>query len=98
TRTTDGVVLALQNLINGANPPSIISVSYGICEAENGQAANAIFNAAYQQAAAEGISVFVAAGDEGAAACDAGASGATHGIGVSAFASTPYNVAVGGTD
>ncbi len=98
TRTTDGIVIALQNLINGANPPSIISISYGICEAENGEAANAIFSAAYQQAAAEGISVFVAAGDEGAAACDAGASGATHGIGVSAWASTPYNVAVGGTD
>jgi subtilase family serine protease len=42
--------------------------------------------------------VFVSAGDEGAASCDAGAAGATHGIGVSAFASTPNNVAVGGTD
>ena len=52
----------------------------------------------YQQAVAEGISVFVAAGDEGAASCDAGLSSATHGIGVSAYASTPYNVAVGGTD
>jgi subtilase family serine protease len=98
TRSTDGTVIALQNLVNSANPPSIISVSYGICEAENGEAANSIFNTTYQQAAAEGISVFVAAGDEGAAACDAGASGATHGIGVSAWASTPYNVAVGGTD
>ena len=57
-----------------------------------------LFNSAFQQAVAEGISVFVAAGDEGAASCDAGASGATHGIGVSAWASTPYNVAVGGTD
>jgi subtilase family serine protease len=98
TRTTEGTVIALQNLVNGANPPSIISVSYGVCEAENGEASNAMFNSIFQQAAAEGISVFVAAGDEGAAACDAGASGATHGIGVSAWASTPYNVAVGGTD
>jgi subtilase family serine protease len=47
---------------------------------------------------AEGISIFVAAGDEGAASCDAGEKGATHGIGVSSFASTPYNAAVGGTD
>ena len=31
-------------------------------------------------------------------ACDAKATSATHGIGVSGFASTPYNVAVGGTD
>ena len=52
----------------------------------------------YQQAVAEGVSVFVAAGDEGAASCDAGATQATHGTGVSGFASTPYNVAVGGTD
>ncbi len=98
TRTTFGGLLAIQNLVNGKNPPPIISLSYGECEAENGAAANAAYNAAFQQAAAEGVSVFVSAGDEGAASCDAGASGATHGIGVSAFASTPYNVAVGGTD
>jgi len=98
TRSTFGGLIALQNLIGGANPPNVISISYGECEAENGEAANAAFNSAFQQAAAEGISVFVAAGDEGAASCDAGAAGATHGIGVSAWASTPYNVAVGGTD
>ena len=47
---------------------------------------------------AEGTSVYVAAGDSGAASCDAELPNATHGIGVSAYASTPYNVAVGGTD
>jgi subtilase family serine protease len=91
-------LIALQNLVNGANPPSIISLSYGECEAENGAAANAAYNKIYQQAVAEGISVFVSAGDEGAASCDAGSSGATHGVAVSGFASTPYNVAAGGTD
>jgi len=45
-----------------------------------------------------GVSVFVAAGDSGAAGCDNGAVEAIHGIGVNAFASTPNNVAVGGTD
>jgi subtilase family serine protease len=98
TRATFGGLIAIQNLINSSTPPAIISMSYGECEAENGAAANAAFNAAFQQAAAEGVSVFVSAGDEGAASCDAGASGATHGIGVSGWASTPYNVAVGGTD
>jgi subtilase family serine protease len=97
TRTTFGGLIALQNLVN-SQPPSIVSISYGECEAENGAASNAAFNLIYQQAVAEGVSVFVAAGDEGAASCDAGAQGATHGIGVSAWASTPYNVAVGGTD
>jgi subtilase family serine protease len=98
TRTTFGGLIALENLINGASPPPVISISYGECEASNGASANAAYNAAYEQAVSEGISVFVAAGDEGAASCDAGASQATHGIGVSGFASTPYNVAVGGTD
>jgi subtilase family serine protease len=98
TNVTFGGLIALENLINSANPPGVISISYGECEAENGAAANAAFNSAYQQAVAEGISIFIAAGDEGAASCDAGATGATHGIGVSAWASTPYNVAVGGTD
>ena len=75
-----------------------MSISYGECEAYNGASANAAYSSAYQQAVAEGVSVFVASGDEGAASCDAGESKATHGIGVSGFASTPYNVAVGGTD
>ncbi len=42
--------------------------------------------------------MFVSSGDEGAASSDANADIATHGIAVSGFASTPYNVAVGGTD
>jgi subtilase family serine protease len=98
TRSTFGGFIAMQNLVNGSNPPSVISISYGNCEAENGAASNASISALYQQAVAEGISVFVSAGDEGAASCDAGLSTATHGIGVSAYAATPYNVAVGGTD
>ncbi len=98
TRTTFGGLIALQNLLNGSSPPAIVSISYGECEAENGATANAAYYAAYQQAAALGTSVFVSAGDEGAASCDADAAKATHGIGVSGFASTPYNVAVGGTD
>jgi subtilase family serine protease len=98
TRNTFGGLIAMQNLLNGDNPPAIMSISYGNCEAENGSSANAAFNSLYQQAVAEGVSVFVAAGDEGAASCDAGSSGASHGIAVSGWASTPYNVAVGGTD
>jgi subtilase family serine protease len=97
TRSTFGGLIAMQNLVNG-QPPAIMSLSYGNCEVENGASANAAYNALYQQAVTEGVSVFVAAGDEGAASCDSGAATATHGIGVSGWASTPYNVAVGGTD
>lgn len=97
--TTFGGLIALQNLINAsANPPAIMSISYGQCETVNGEAANAAYSSAYQLAVTEGVSVFVAAGDSGAAGCDNPAMGATHGIAVNAFASTPYNVAVGGTD
>jgi hypothetical protein len=99
TTTTFGGLIALQNLINAATaPPALVSISYGECETENGAPANAAYSAAYQQAVSEGISVFVSAGDSGAAGCDNNATEATHGIGVNAFASTPYNVAVGGTD
>ncbi|GAB2587066.1 hypothetical protein GCM10027066_30560 [Dyella jejuensis] len=98
TSTTFGGLIAVQNLINGSSVPKIMSISYGECEAENGATANAAYVSAYQQAATEGVSVFVSSGDEGAASCDADESNATHGVGVSGFASTPYNVAVGGTD
>ncbi len=97
--TTFGGLIALQNLINASTPPpALVSISYGQCETENGAPSNAAYNSTYQQAVAEGVSVFVAAGDSGASGCDDSAAQATHGIGVNAFASTPYNVAVGGTD
>lgn len=98
TRTTFGGLIALQNILSAANPPKIVSISYGESESQNGAAANAAYNSAYQTAAAEGVSVFVSSGDEGAASSDANATKSTHGIAVSGFASTPYNVAVGGTD
>jgi len=99
TTTTFGGLIALQNLINSSSqPPAIMSISYGQCETVNGAAANQAYYSAYQQAVAEGISVFVAAGDSGAAGCDNSAAEAVNGIGVNAFASTPFNVAVGGTD
>jgi len=96
--TTTGVFLAAQNTISGSAPPAIVSISYGECEAVDGQTINQAFSSLFQQAVAEGISVFVSAGDQDAASCDYGAAVATHGIGVSGWASTPYNVAVGGTD
>jgi subtilase family serine protease len=98
TTTVFGGLIALQNLINGATPPPIVSISYGECEAQNGATANQTYVNTYQQAAAEGVSVFVSSGDEGAASCDANRTVATHGVAVSGFTSTPYNVSVGGTD
>jgi hypothetical protein len=101
TETTFGGLIAIQNLLNASDaPPAIMSMSYGECEAFNGATSNAAYNSAFQQAVTEGVSVFVSTGDEGAASCsaDSGEASDTYGIGVSGFASTPYNVAVGGTD
>jgi subtilase family serine protease len=97
--TTPGILIALQNIVNGSNPPKIISISYAESESMLGSTMNAAINSAYQTAAAEGISIFAASGDWGAAASDyTGITQATHGINVSGYASTPYNTAVGGTD
>ncbi len=99
TNTTFGGLIALENVLNGPYDalPSVVSISYGEAEAANGAAANFAYLLAYEQAVLEGVSVFVSAGDEGAASADNG-NVATHGIGISGFTSTPFNVSVGGTD
>ena len=76
----------------------IMNVSYGVCELSNGTAGNVQYYNLWQTAAAEGISVFVAAGDSGSASCDDGYTWAASGLTVSGLASTPWNTAVGGTD
>lgn len=45
--------------------PAIISTSYGFCEASLGLGGMSLLNSTYQQAAAEGFSVFAAAGEYG---------------------------------
>jgi len=84
------------------NLAPVISDSYGACEAALLTAGNKFYNSLWEQAAAQGITVAVAAGDTGSAGCDPIASidpnAATQGVAVNGLASTPYNVAVGGTD
>jgi hypothetical protein len=83
----------------------ILNVSYGECELGLGTSGNVAYYNLWQSAAAEGISVFVAAGDSGSPACDQNGSSyygypysAQYGLSVSGMASTPYDTAVGGTD
>jgi hypothetical protein len=101
TDSTLGVDLAAQYITDNNLAP-IMSVSYGICEAGLGTAGNLFFNQLWQQASAQGITVLVATGDSGSATCDRFQSlipqPAQFGLQVSGFASTPFNVAVGGTD
>ena len=99
TYTNFGGFIALQNLLNASStPPAVVSISYGESESYLGAAFNAYISSLYQQAAAEGVSVFVSSGDEGAASSDADEAYAVSGITVSGFTSTPYNISVGGTD
>jgi hypothetical protein len=91
----------VNNIANTASPvygARIMNVSYGECELNNGTAGNVEYYNLWQTAAAEGIAVFVAAGDSGSASCDDGYSYAESGLSVSGLASTPYDTAVGGTD
>jgi hypothetical protein len=101
TDTTLGVDLSAQYITDNNIAP-IMSVSYGICEAGLGTAGNLFFNQLWQQASAQGITVLVATGDSGSATCDRFGGftpqPARFGLQVSGFASTPFNVAVGGTD
>jgi subtilase family serine protease len=100
--TTFGGLLAIENLLSAGSPPSIISMSYGICEVISGAATNAAFNSAFQSAAAAGVSVFASAGDNGSSLCARdftnGDEIAFPGIGVTGWGETIYNVSVGGTD
>jgi subtilase family serine protease len=85
------------------NIAPIMSESFGACEAAVGSAGEAFYNALWQQASAQGITVILSAGDTGSAACDPLTTAtnldvATQGIAVSGLASTVYNVAIGGTD
>ncbi len=95
---TFGGLVAIENLTGQAGHPNIVSMSYGECEAGNGATANAAFNTAFQSATAAGISVYVSAGDESATSCDANKSNASHGIGISGWGSSQYDISVGGTD
>ena len=74
------------------NQASVLSVSFGNCEAYLGNAGNQLWSELWEQAAAQGQTVFVAAGDNGPE-CELFGD-----IAVSGLASTPWNVAVGGTD
>ncbi len=100
TETLFGGQIALQNVLNGSSTgyPTVVSISYGESEVQNGEISNQSFNDLYQQAVTQGVAIFVSSGDEGAASSNADQRFATFGITVSGLTSTPYNVSVGGTD
>jgi pseudomonalisin len=98
TSTTDGVVLSAQYAVQH-NVADIITISYSGCETTSDvSGGTTFFNQLWQQAAAQGTSVFVSSGDSGAAGCDSpGSTTATQGPGINLIC-TPYATCVGGTE
>jgi hypothetical protein len=84
-----GLIYSIQRAVND-DAASVLSLSFGECEANLGQANNVELSSLWEQAAAQGQTVFVSTGDTGSFGCS--------GLAVNGFSSTPWNVAVGGTD
>lgn len=97
TGSTDGVDLSAQYIVDNDLAP-IMSTSFGSCEQSMGTAENNFYESLWSQAAAEGITAFVSAGDSGASGCDGGNSTSGSGLAVNGLASTPYDVCAGGTE
>ncbi len=77
---SDGIGADAQYLVQSTPAPAqVINIGFGDCESDAGPAGVAYWDALFEQAAAEGISVIVSSGDAGAAGCDA------------AFATPPAN-------
>jgi Pro-kumamolisin, activation domain/Bacterial Ig-like domain (group 3) len=98
TNTTDGIDLSEVYIIEN-NLADVMTESFGGCEAFSNSAQAAGISALAEQAAAQGITYFVSAGDAGAEGCDDpnGETIATGPVSVNLLAATPFNVAVGGT-
>jgi pseudomonalisin len=99
TQNEDGVDIATAYNINILKDP-VMTISFGSCEASNGQTETNLLNTEFQTAAGEGISTFIAAGDAGAAGCDTPfvAAPATQTASINALCASSYVTCVGGTE
>jgi subtilase family serine protease len=106
TNTSDGIDASAEDIVDHKLAP-ILSESFGFCESGLGAAENTFLNSLWMQAAGEGITVVVSTGDSGSPGCDEAnptlsqqgvEQPAQGGLAVNGTASTPFNVAVGGTD
>jgi subtilase family serine protease len=95
--TTDGFYDIFQKFVT-SDTDRALSVSWGSCEADTAVAAMTAQESLFEQANAQGQSVFVAAGDEGSTECYHPSSGQTSDrVSADSPASAPYVVGVGGT-
>ena len=99
TALGSGLNLAMSRALSD-NKADILEFGFSACEASLGAGGNALINSLWAEAAVQGVTVAVASGDSGAAGCDVAGSDAValDGLGVNGYASTIYDIAVGGTD
>ncbi|MGA2251014.1 Ig-like domain repeat protein [Terracidiphilus sp.] len=95
----DGLDLAILRAVEDDTAP-VLSLSFGTCEPAAGAGYLAYISSVWEQAAAQGQTVMVSTGDSGSAGCDNENNPfpASLGLQVNGLASTPWNIAVGGTD
>jgi len=101
--STNALFSSLQYAVD-QNLAPVISISYGLCEAQLSGSDIATLTAAAQQANAQGQTIVASSGDSGPADCDYNTDpnnpvkSATHGYAVDVPASFPYVTGMGGTE
>ena len=98
--TNEPIVVSNQFTVTNPVPAPILSISFASCENDNGRSSSIAFDQLYQQAAAEGISVFVASGDGGVAGCEAldATPSTTQIASTNTLCASGYVTCVGGTE
>jgi pseudomonalisin len=97
TNATDGIVLSAQYAVD-QNLAPVVSTSYGNCEAALGSNAVHFWNDLWTQAAAQGITAVVAAGDSGPAICEPPNSAHGSLASPNGLCTSPFDVCVGGSE
>ncbi len=95
TDTTAGLQLAEEYAVD-SNLADVITESFSVCESDVTKAFAQQLSAVREQAAAQGITYVVSTGDWGPYTCYS--TSGTGPVTANALASTPYTVAVGGTE
>lgn len=98
TNTTDGVDLSEVYIIEN-NIADVMTESFSTCEALSTNSEATGVSVLAEQAAAQGITYFVSTGDDGAEGCDDQdlETVATGPVSANLLASSPFDIAVGGT-
>src|ERR1019366_5067727 len=102
TSASGGIGVDAQYLVETTPlPAQIMTISFGACELAAGPSGVNFWDTLFEQAAAEGISVFVSSGDSGASGCDANFSAPPSlpaANSINYICSSSYATCVGGTE